>query len=58
MALRCGSFFGKNIEKKPVCCHDKNYYYFCKSSIPGINLVVVSRNMVKVSKNMGLQKIR
>ena len=32
-------FFGKNIEKKHLCRHDKNYYYFCKSEIPVINLI-------------------
>ena len=31
--LRCGSFSEKNIEKKHLCSHDKNYYYFCKSSL-------------------------
>ena len=40
-------FFGKNIEKKH---HDKNYCYFCKSNILVINLIVGSRNMIKVSK--------
>ena len=53
-ALRCGSFSEKNIEKKHLYRHDKNYYYFCKSNIPAINSVVGSRNMIKVSKNMGL----
>ena len=47
-------FFGKNIEKKHLCCHDKNYYCFWKSNINVINLVVDSRNMIKVSKNMPL----
>ena len=51
MALSLGSFSKKkNIEKKRLCCHDKNYYYFWKSNIPVINLTVDSRNMVKVSK--------
>ena len=27
-------FFGKNIKKKHLGRHDKNYYYFCKSNIP------------------------
>ena len=44
--------FGKNIEKKHLHRHDKNYYYFCKSNIPVTNSVVGSRNMIKVSKNM------
>ena len=43
-------FFGKNVEKKHLCCHDKNYYYFWKSIIPVINLIAHSRNMIKVSK--------
>ena len=46
--------FEKNIEKKHLCHHDKNYYYFCKSNIPVTNLIVGSRNMIKLSKNMSL----
>ena len=56
--IRVRVFFEKNIEKKHLCCHDKNYYYFWKSNIPVINLIVDSRNMISVSKNMSLQKIR
>ena len=48
----------KNIEKKQLCHHDKNYCYFCKSNIPVTNLIVGSRNVIKISKNMSLQKIR
>ena len=58
MALRGGSFSEKNIEIKHLCHHDKNYYYFWKSNIPVINLIVDSRNMIKVSKTMSLQKNR
>ena len=47
-------FFGRNIEKKHLGHHDKNYCYFCKSNIPVINLIVDSRNMIKVSKIMSL----
>ena len=47
-------FFGKNIEKKYLCHHDKNYCYFCKSNIPAINLILGSRNMIKLSKDMSL----
>ena len=47
-------FFAKNIEKKRLCRHDKNYYYSWKSDIPVINLIVDSTNMIKVSKNMSL----
>ena len=56
--LRCRFFSEKSIEKKHFCRHDKNYHYFWKSNIPVINLIVDSRNMIKVSKNMRLEKIR
>ena len=46
--------FEKNIEKKHLCHHDKNCCYFCKSNISVINLIVGSRNMIKLSKNMSL----
>ena len=52
--LRCVSFSEKNIENKHLCYHDKNYCYFCKSNIPVNNLIVGSRNMIKLSKNMSL----
>ena len=42
--------FGKNVEEKHLCRHDKNYYYFWKSNIPAINLTADSRNMIKVPK--------
>ena len=48
--LRCGFFSEKNIEKKYLCRHDKNYYDFWKSNIAVINLIVDYRNMIKVSK--------
>ena len=54
MALRCRSFSEKNIDKKHLCHHDKNYYYFWKSNIPVIKLIVDSRNMIEVSKIMSL----
>ena len=47
-------FFGKSVEKKHLCRHDENYYYFWKSNISVINLITDSRNMIKVSKNMNL----
>ena len=47
-------FFGRNIEKKHLGHHDKNYCYFCKSNISVINLIVGSRNMIKLSNNMSL----
>ena len=43
-------FFEKRIEKKHLCYHEKNYCYFWKSNFPIINLVVGSRNMIKLSK--------
>ena len=44
--------------KKHMYSHDNNYYYFCKSDILVINLIVGSRNMIKLSKNISLKKIR
>ena len=41
----------KHIKNKYLCCLDKNYYYFCKSNIPGISLIVRFRNTIEVSKN-------
>ena len=52
--IKVGVFFGKNIEKKHLYRHDKNYYYFCNSNITVINLIVGSRNMIKVLKNTTL----
>ena len=39
----------KDIEKIHLCRHDKSYY-FCKSNIPVINLILGSRNLIKVSR--------
>ena len=50
-------FFGKNIEKKLLCRHEKNYYYFWKPNIPVINLIVDSRNMIKVSTRWVRKKL-
>ena len=47
-ALGWGSFSEKNIEKRHLCRHEKNYYYFGKSSIPVMNLIVGSRYMIKL----------
>ena len=41
-------------KKKHLCRHDKNYYYFCKSDIPIINLIAVARNMIKLPKKISL----
>ena len=51
-------FFEKQNWKKHLCRHDKNYYYFYKSNIPIINLIVGSKNMVNILKSMSLSKIR
>ena len=47
--------FEKNIEKKHLCRPYKNFYYFCKSNAPVINLIVVSRN-IKIKKKENKQK--
>ena len=52
---KVGSFSKKNIKKKHLCRHDKNYCYFCKSNIPVIDLILDSRNMIK-EKNMSFKK--
>ena len=50
-------FFEKNIEKKHLCRHDKNFYYFWKSNIPVINLTVGSRNRLNFQKIRVCRKI-
>ena len=52
-----GLFRKKKYQKKHLCYHDKKYCYFCKSYIPVINLIVYSRNMIKISKTIILEKI-
>ena len=52
--VKVWAFFGKNIEKKHLHHHDKNDYYFWKSNIFVINLIVDSRNFIKVSKDLSL----
>ena len=47
-------FFEKHIKNKYLCCPDKNQHYFCKSCFPVINLIVGSRNIIEVSKNISL----
>ena len=39
------------IENKNLYYPDNNHYYFGKSNIPVINLIVGSRNMIEVPKN-------
>ena len=51
-----GLFRKKNIEKKHLCRHDKNYYYCWKSNIPIINLILDSRIMIRLSKHVSLYK--
>ena len=53
-SIKVRTFFGKNIKKKHLGRHDKNCYYFCKSDIPVITLILCSRNMIKVLKTMSL----
>ena len=40
-----------------LCYHDKNYYYYWKSNIPVINLIVDSRNMSKFQKMWVCKKL-
>ena len=49
-ALRCWSFSEKTLYSKYLYSLHKNYYYFWKSNIPVINLLVDSRNMIKFQK--------
>ena len=56
--VKTSGLFQKNIEKRHLCCHEKNYYYLWKSNIALIIFIVDSRNMIKVSKITRLQKIR
>ena len=57
LALSAGLSQKKTIEKKPLCRHDKNYYQFWKLNIPVINLIVGSRNIIKVPKNMFVKNL-
>ena len=54
MASKVASLFRKNTKKR-LSRPNKNYYYFCKSNIPVINLIVGSRNMIckKLDKRQG-----
>ena len=55
LVLRCRSFSKKKKKKKlkkALVSSYKNYYYFWKSNIPVTNLIVDSRKIIKVSKNM------
>ena len=56
-ALRCESFSKKISKKKHLCHHDESYCYFWKSNIPVIHLIVGSRNMIKLSKNMSTARV-
>ena len=57
-SIKIWVFSEKNTEKNHFCYHNRNYCYFCKSKIPDNNLIVGSINMIKVSKNISLEKIR
>ena len=56
-ALRCGSLLEKKHKKSTCTVLIRIIISFCKSNIPVINFIVVSRNMIKVSNNMSLSKI-
>ena len=56
-SIKVQVFLEKKHEKRHLCRHDKNYYYCWKSKVPAINLIIDSRNMIKVSKNMSLRKL-
>ena len=47
-ALTCGSFSEKTLKKSTCVAMIRINYYFWKSNIPVINLVIDSRNMIKV----------
>ena len=53
-SIKVLDFFEKKHREKHLCRPDKSYYCFWKTSIPVINLIEGSRNMIKVSKNMNL----
>ena len=53
-SIKVQVFFGKNVAKRHLYNHDRNYCYFCKSNVTVISLVSGSRNMIKLSKNMNL----
>ena len=52
--IKVRDFSEKNIEKKHLRSHDKNYHCFYKSNISVTNLIEGSRNMIKLSKNTSL----
>ena len=53
-SIKVRVFFGKSIEKQHLCRDDKNYYYFSKSNNSVINLIIDSKNVIKVSTNMSM----
>ena len=42
--------FLKKYQKKHLCHRGRNYCYFCKTNNPVTNLILGSRNMIKLSK--------
>ena len=55
MALRCGSFSEKTL-KKSTCAVMIRIIITFGNEIPVINLIVDSRNMIKISKNIDFVK--
>ena len=49
-SIKVRIFFVKHIKYKYLRRLDKNCYFYCKSKITVINLIVGSRNMIKISK--------
>ena len=50
--LRSSSFW-----EKTIVSHNKYYYYFSKSNIPAVKLIVGFRNTINVSSNMSSKKL-
>ena len=57
-SIKVQVFFKKYIKKKHLCHYNKDFCYFCKSNISVISLIVGSRNVIRLSRNIGLQKVR
>ena len=56
-SIKVQTFFRKNIKKKHLCHHDKNYCHFCKSNIPVTNLIAASRNRTNFQKIWACKKL-
>ena len=55
-SIKLRVFFGENIGQNHLCHLDRNFCYFFKSNIPVINLILGSRNMIKLSKKYAFVK--